>query len=110
MAVYNISVPPGNSIDALAEAREQRDAAVMARMSQKAYRDAILQGVTEALDEIGHPLSEISDTLFQAPLRDGYDYRAFLHMRDARQLGAALLKIVADASLASYAEADDLGF
>jgi hypothetical protein len=110
VSTYNIEVPERNSIDSLAEQREQRDAAVRARMSKKSYHDAILQGVREALEEIGHPLGELADRLFDAPIRDAYDRRAFLEMRDTRRLGAALLTIVADASLVSYEEADDIGF
>src|SRR5262245_53172767 len=110
MAVYNISVPEGNTIDALAEAREHRDALVRAQMSRKAYRDAIVQGLQAAMDDIGNPVAELSDTLFQCPIRDAYDYRSFVNMRDSRRLGASLLKIIADASLASYEATDTFGF
>jgi hypothetical protein len=110
VSTYNIEVPERNSIDSLAEQREQRDDAVRARMSRKAYTDAIIQGVTEALEDMGHPLAEVADTLFDAPIRDGFDARAFLHLRDGQRLGQAMLRIVAEASLASYQEADDLGF
>src|SRR5215211_3181111 len=98
MASMGLQVPEGNTIDALAEAREQRDTMVRARMSKKAYVDAILQGVRDALDEIGHPLGELADMLFDAPIRDQFDYRVFLDMRDGRRLGKALMTLVADAS------------
>ena len=42
MAVYDMQVPEFNTIDALAEAREQRDQRTRARMNKKAYLDEIL--------------------------------------------------------------------
>jgi hypothetical protein len=42
MSVYAIDVPELNTIDALAEQRERRDERTRARMSRKAYKDAIL--------------------------------------------------------------------
>jgi hypothetical protein len=110
MLVYNIEVPPCNTIDHLAELREKRDALVRARMSKPAYEAAILQGVQDALVEIGSPLSELADMLFECPIRDPYDYKAFLSMRDGQRLGRSLLTIVAQASLSAYQSADTLGF
>jgi hypothetical protein len=99
MSAYNIQVPPCNSIDVLAEAREQRDAQVRACMSKPAYQAAILEALKEALGEIGHPFAELADMLFECPIRDPYDYKAFLSMRDGQRLGRSLLTIVAQASL-----------
>jgi hypothetical protein len=48
--------------------------------------------------------------LFDCPIRDSYDYKAFLHLRDGRRLGATVLTMTCDASLAAYQEADDIGF
>ena len=110
MAVYDIDVPELNTVDALAEQREQRDQQVRARMSKAAYLEEIGLYVQDALQEIGHPLAELADTLFDAPIRSLWDQRAFLEMRDTRRLGAALMKLVAEASLASYEAADTDGF
>jgi hypothetical protein len=110
MPVYNIDVPERNSIDALAELREQRDARVRARMSKKAYKDAILEAISDAMDDERHPLGEMVGLLFDCPIRDSYDYKAFLHLRDGRRIGATVLTMTCDASLAAYQEADDIGF
>jgi len=110
MEVYFNGVPPCNRIDAIAEAREKRDAAVRACMSKPAYQAAILEALKEALVEIGHPLAELADMLFECPIRDPYDYKAFLSMRDGQRLGRSLLTIVAQASLSAYQSADTLGF
>jgi hypothetical protein len=110
MAVYNIDVPEGNTIDAVAEAREQRDARTRARMSKTAYKDAILTRLAEAMEEIGNPIAELVDQLFEAPLRDGYDYRAVVEMRDGRRVGATVVCAICDASLAAYRDADTEGF
>jgi hypothetical protein len=110
MAVYSIDVPERNSIDSLAEQRELRDAAVRARMSKKAYKDAILQRIADAMDDDRHPLGELVEQLFDAPLRDRYDYNAFLNMRDGRRLGATVLCAVCEASLEAYQDADTEGF
>jgi hypothetical protein len=110
MSAYNISVPERNSIDALAEQREARDQQVRARMSKPTFQELIFQGLKDALEEIGHPLRELADTLYEAPIRDEYDYRAFLSLRDGQRLGRSLLTIVAQASLSAYQSADTLGF
>jgi hypothetical protein len=110
MPVYNISVPPCNTIDALAEQREQRDQRTRARMSKKAYRDAILQRLAEALNDDRHPLGDVVDRLFGAPIRDGFDYRGYLEMQDGRCLGRAILALVCDCSLAEYQDSDGQGF
>lgn len=110
MPVYAIDVPEGNSIDELAEARERRDQRTRDRMSKKAYRDAILQRISEAMDDDRHPLGELVDQLFDAPIRDAYDYKAFLEMRDGRRLGATVLCAVCEASLEAYQDADIEGF
>jgi len=110
MASMGLQVPERNSIDALAEQREQRDQQVRARMSKAAYQEEILRYVADALQEIGHPLAELADTLFDAPIRDAWDGKAFLNMRDGQRLGAAVLRLVADASLAAYEDADTGGF
>ena len=110
MSVYSINVPEANSIDALAEAREKRDAAVRGRMSKKAYQEDILQAVKDAMQEPGHPLAELVDQLFDAPIRDPFDRRAFLEMRDGRRLGKSILAMITQASLDSYQEADTDGF
>jgi hypothetical protein len=110
MSTYSISVPERNSIDTLAEAREKRDAAVRARMSKVAYREDILQAMKDALEDPGHPLAELANQLFDAPIRDPFDARAFLEMRDGQRLGKSILALVVEASLAAYEEADTDGF
>jgi hypothetical protein len=110
MAIYNISVPELNRVDHLAEAREQRDQRTRARMSRQGYTDAIRQRLTEAMDDPGHPLGELVEQLFEAPIRDAYDARAFIEMRDGRRVGAAIVCAICDASLASYEAADTDGF
>jgi hypothetical protein len=110
MSVYSIDVPELNRVDMLAEQRDLRDMRTRARMSKKAYKDAILQRISAAMDDDRHPLGELMEQLFDAPIRDAYDYRAFLEMRDGRRLGATVLTMVADASLEAYTEADVEGF
>ena len=110
MPVYNIDVPELNRVDELAEARERRDQRTRDRMSKKAYRDAILARISEAMDDDRHPLGELVDQLFDAPIRDGYDYKAFLEMRDGRRLGSTVLCAVCEASLEAYQDADTEGF
>jgi hypothetical protein len=115
MALYTVSgqsvnVPERNSIDTLAEERELRDARVRARMSRKAYTDAILEAISDAMDDERHPLGEMVGRLFDCPIRDAYDYRAFLELRDGRRIGATVLTLICDASLQAYQEADTEGF
>jgi hypothetical protein len=110
MAAYSISVHEANQIDALAEAREQRDQRTRARMSRKSYIDAILEGMRDAMETHGNPLCELADMLFEAPIRDQFDCRAFLEMQDARRAGKAIMTLVAEASLDSYQDADNEGF
>jgi hypothetical protein len=110
MSVYSINVPELNSIDALAEAREQRDQRTRAHMSKKAYKDDILARLSDLLDDSRHPLGELVDQLFEAPIRDSYDRKAFLEMRDGRRVGAAIVCAVCDASLEAYQDADTEGF
>jgi hypothetical protein len=110
MSVYSIDVPELNSIDSLAEQRERRDERTRARMSKKAYKDAILARISEAMDDRYHPLGELVDQLFEAPIRDRFDYKAFLEMRDGRRIGATVLCAVCEASLEAYQDADSAGF
>jgi hypothetical protein len=110
MSVYDIQVPSCNTIDALAEQRDARDQRTRARMSRKAYIDAILEGVRDAIETHGNPLCELADMLFEAPVRDRYDCNAFLAMRDSRRAGKAIMTLVAEASLESYQSADNEGF
>ena len=111
MSVYGIEVPELNTVDSLAEQREQRDERTRARMSKKAYKDAILAAISDAMDDRYHPLGELVDRLFDAPIRDTYDYKAFLELRDGRRIGATVLTIVCDSSLDAYQDADsDEGF
>jgi hypothetical protein len=110
MPAYNIEVPPCNSIDALAEAREHRDQQVRARMSQPAYQAAIIEAITEAIENPSTPLGELVEMLWSAPIRDHFDLRAFLHMRCPIGLGKALIHLVAQASLNAYEAADTIGF
>ena len=110
MAVYDINVPELNRMDELSATHERRDQRTRDRMSKKAYRDAILQRISEAMDDDRHPLGELVDQLFDAPIRDDYDYRAFLEMRDGRRIGATVLTVICEASLDAYQDADTEGF
>jgi hypothetical protein len=111
MSVYHIEVPPCNSIDALAEQRERRDQRTRARMSKKAFLDDILTRLMDEMLDKYSALGELADMLFDAPIRDRYDFNAFLSMRDGRRVGKAMMTLVAEASLDAYTEADaDEGF
>jgi hypothetical protein len=110
MLVYAIDIPELNTVDELSAARERRDQRTRDRMSKKAYKDAILQRISEAMDDDRHPLGELTDQLFDAPIRDAYDYRAFLEMRDGRRVGATVLTAICEASLEAYQDADTEGF
>jgi hypothetical protein len=110
MAAYDIQVPPFNTIDTLAEQRDARDQRTRARMSRKVYIDAILEGMRDAMETHGNPLCELADMLFEAPIRDTFDCRAFLEMRDGRRAGKAIMTLVAEASLSAYQDADNKGF
>jgi hypothetical protein len=110
MPMYNISVPEANLIDALAEAREQRDQRTRARMSKKAFLDDILVRLMDELLDERTTLGELADHLFDAPIRDQFDCRAFLEMRDGRRAGIAIMTLVAQASLDAYQDADNEGF
>jgi hypothetical protein len=59
---------------------------------------------------LANHIGELVSTLFEAPLRDVYDYRGFLEMRDGRRIGKAAITLVCDASLEAYEDADDEGF
>jgi hypothetical protein len=104
---HAVNVPEMNSIDALAEAREQRDQRTIARMDRKVYLDAIIEGVRDAMADERSPIGELCDRLFDAPVRDTYDLRSVYEMHDGRGLGKALLQIIADASLDQYQDADE---
>jgi hypothetical protein len=110
MPVYSIDVPERNRIDTVADALAQRDARVRANMDRQAYTDAILAAIADAMADERHPIGELVDRLFDCPLRDQFDYRAFLELRDGRRIGATLLTLICDASLAAYQEADEEGF
>jgi hypothetical protein len=110
MSVYSIDVPERNTVDELAEAREQRDQRTRARMSKHAYKDAILQRLSDAMDDERSPIGELVDRLYDAPLRDSYDYRAYLSLHDGHRIGAEVLTAVCDCSLAEYQDADLEGF
>jgi hypothetical protein len=107
---HAVNVPPLNSVDALGEQREARDARVRSLMSKKLYKDAIFEAIAEAMEDERHPLGEIVSMLWEAPLRDSFDYKGFLSMRDGRKLGATVLTMVCDASLHTYQAADIEGF
>jgi hypothetical protein len=79
-------------------------------MGRKAYQDAILQRLRDMLEDERQPLGELVDRLFEAPIRDPFDYRAFLELRDGKAIGATILCAVCDCSLDAYQEADEEGF
>jgi hypothetical protein len=107
---HAVNVPEMNSIDALAEAREQRDQRVMARMSRKTYIDAILEGMRDAMETHGNPLCDLADKLFEAPIRDRHDLRAYLSLMHGQLAGKAIVTLVAQVSLDAYQDADIEGF
>jgi hypothetical protein len=110
MSDHAVNVPEFNTVDSLAEQRDARDARTRARMSQKAYKDAILQRISDAMDDERHPLGELVDRLFDCPLRDEWDYRGYLGMYDGKRIGATVLTMICDSSLEAYQEADIEGF
>jgi hypothetical protein len=78
-------------------------------MSRSAFLADVQSAFADAIRESDTPLEELCVMMFEAPIRDLYDHRAFLNsqMRDAKRLGQALLKIVADVSLEHYQGAAD---
>jgi hypothetical protein len=78
-------------------------------MSRSAFLADVQAKFAEELRNTDTPLEELCTMMFSAPIRDLYDHRAFLgsQMRDAKRLGQALLKIVADVSLEHYQGAAD---
>jgi hypothetical protein len=107
MSIYEIPYPPQH--DTTQQLRDEQDARIRDRMSRSAFLADLQQGLAEALREVDNPIEECATMLFEAPLRDIYDHRAFLNsqLRDAKRLGQALLRIVADVSLQHYQEAAD---
>jgi hypothetical protein len=107
MAAYNVEIPYPPQHDTLQQAREQQDERIRGRMSRSAFLADVQQRFAEDLRTTDTPLEELVTMMFEAPLRDLYDHRAFLNsqLRDAKRLGQALLKIVADVSLEHYQEA-----
>jgi hypothetical protein len=104
---HAVNVPKDNRIDALAEAREQR---TRARMSRKAYIDAILESIRDAMEERGNPLADLADMFWDEPCRDRFDLNAALSLHDGRRAGKAITTLVAEASLNAYQDADSKGF
>jgi hypothetical protein len=107
---HAVNVPEANRTDVLAEQREARDQRTRACMSKKAYIDAIVEGMRDAMETHGNPLCELADMLFEAPVMDRHDLNAFLAMRDGRRAGKAIMTVVAEASLTTYQDADVEGF
>ncbi len=107
MSTYSIEIPDRPQHGHVQQLREQQDERIRARMSRSAFLADVQQRFADALRETDTPLEELCATMFEAPIRDLYDHRAFLNsqLRDAKRLGQALLKIVADASLEAYQEA-----
>jgi hypothetical protein len=107
---HAVNVPPLNSVDALGEQREARDARVRSLMSKKLYKDAIFEAIAEAMEDERHPLGELVSMLWSCPIRDAYDLKAVVAMREGKALGKAVLQMVAEASLYTYTDADIDGF
>lgn len=107
MSTWNVDVPDRPDYDAIAEQRDEQDARIRARMSRSAFLADVQAAFAEELRHTDTPLEDLCAMMFEAPIRDLYDHRAFLNsqMRDAKRLGQALLKIVADVSLEHYQEA-----
>ncbi len=109
MSLYDINIPYPTEHDHVQQLRVQQDERIRARMSRSAFLADVQQRFAEALRETDTPIEELCAMMFEAPIRDLYDHRAFLNsqLRDAKRLGQALLKSVADASLEAYREAAD---
>jgi hypothetical protein len=105
-----INVPECNTMDSLAEQRERRDARTRARMDKNAYKDAILASLADAIGDERNPIGELVDMLFEAPIRDHFDARAFVEIRDGHSAGRTLLHRIVEASLEAYESADSEGF
>jgi hypothetical protein len=110
MPVYGIEIPTRNSLDALAEAREARDQLVRSRMSRPAYTQDLLAAIAIMLDDERTGLGEVARCLFEAPIRDEFDRRGYLHLHDGHRLGRQLLELIAEVSLEHYQQADTEGF
>jgi hypothetical protein len=107
MSAWNVDMPEPQPYDFEQEQREAHDAHIRARMSRSAFLADVQAAFAEAIRETDTPLEELCTMMFEAPLRDIWDHKAFLNsqLRDAKRLGQALLKIVADVSLEHYQEA-----
>ena len=107
----HFKVPELNSIDSLREAAEKRDAQVRANMSKPDYLAAIAVSLMEMVLDESTPLGELSSLLFECPIRDVFDLRAFEYMRDGQRIGKSVIHIVASMSLEAYStESDRIGF
>jgi hypothetical protein len=107
--VWNVDVPDRPEYDAIAEQRAMQDARIMSRMNRAVFLSDVAERFAEAIRESDTPLEELCTMMFEAPIRDLYDHRAFLgsQLRDAKKLGAAIMRIVADVSLQHFQGAAD---
>jgi hypothetical protein len=107
MSIWNVDLPHPPQHDHQQQRRDAQDARIRDRMSRSAFLADVQQRFAEDLRKTDTPLEELVTMMFEAPIRDLYDHRAFLNsqLRDAKRLGQALLRIVADASLEAYQEA-----
>jgi hypothetical protein len=109
MSTYGIDIPFPPEHDHAQQLRDQQDERIRARMSRSAFLADVQAAFAQELRTTDTPLEDLVTMMFQAPIRDAYDHRAFLNseLRDAKRLGQALLKIVADVSLEHYQGAAD---
>jgi hypothetical protein len=109
MSTYGIDIPYPPEHDHQQARKDEQDARIRARMSRSAFLADVQSAFAQELRTTDTPLEELVTMMFEAPIRDLYDHRAFLNsqLRDAKRLGQALLKIVADVSLEHYQGAAD---
>jgi hypothetical protein len=104
--------PSVSQIDHDADAAERHDAHVRARMHANLYRADLLEALKAALEDDNTVLGETVGHLFQCPIRDRYDQKAYLAARDRSdaRLGASVRRLISEVSLEHYREADDAAF
>jgi hypothetical protein len=104
--------PPVSHIDHEADAAARHDDHVRARMNHNAYRADLLEALKDALEDDSTVLGETVTHLFQAPIRDRYDQKAYLAARDRSdaRLGACVRRLISEVSLEHFRGADDAAF
>jgi hypothetical protein len=77
MSTYGIELPYPPQHDHEQQQREQQDARIRGRMSRAAFLADVQSRFADAIRETDTPLEELVTMMFEAPIRDLYDHRAF---------------------------------